>query len=144
MKDHITKSHEGFSLSKDGYIVFTQLSKATIKSELNETEVKNEEPQLIPVLERMPIDPTRGNDIFLIKSEINEGEDNPEIQVKSEENFSQGEEKRFDCTKCIKTFTSKLALINHVSSIHEKKKSHTCSICGKILSKPFRLEEHMR
>ena len=42
-----------------------------------------------------------------------------------------GKEREFKCESCEKAYTTKIALINHVKSIHEKMKEFNCEFCGK-------------
>ena len=44
---------------------------------------------------------------------------------------SGASEKPFECDECHKRFKERGNLNKHISSVHEKKKSHVCHLCGK-------------
>ena len=52
--------------------------------------------------------------------------------------------KNLTCRICIKTFSRKGNLKNHVKAVHDETKEHQCESCKKTFSEKGNLERHIR
>ena len=59
------------------------------------------------------------------------------------EEYTDKNEKPFQCEICYKSFERKVNLIKHIAVVHEKTTSVRCDLCTKIFSQSHHLKEHI-
>ncbi|XP_013407131.1 zinc finger protein 366 isoform X1 [Lingula anatina] len=100
---------------------------AHYKRKLSSSEQKEQEDELddLMVMSSLPID----------RMEVN-------VQISDDQLVTMGDQKRWKCNMCEKTYTTKHNLVTHVLG-HNGIKPHCCLVCGRLFKQLSHLHTHM-